>query len=81
MLDQEGNWVDKVNKNGNVIDTTMFPNNWNKERILEEIAFAFENKVADQLSSTHFKGVSTNNIEIEFVISNNEVKTVYPKLN
>jgi len=75
------NGINKVTPSGNIGKSTFFPRNWSKERILEEIAFAFKNKRPDTSSPVHFRGVSTNNIEIEFVILNNEIKTIYPTLN
>lgn len=80
MKDRNGEWVNKLNRQGNIINTTMFPLNWNRQRIMEEVAYAFKNKVPDLSSPVHYKAFSTNNIEIIFVIDNNNIiKTVYPK--
>ncbi|WP_435524622.1 EndoU domain-containing protein [Chryseobacterium indoltheticum] len=53
--------------NGNVIQTTMFPKNWDKQRILEEVAVAWKNKIVDPSSADKFIGTTTNNIGITFL--------------
>ncbi|MBL7778071.1 MAG: EndoU domain-containing protein [Chitinophagales bacterium] len=58
--------------------STFFPEGWNVERIKEEIAFAFKNKSPKEGSSTIFRGYSTDNLEIWFVMINNDIRTVYP---
>ncbi|MBC8756929.1 EndoU domain-containing protein [Kordia sp. YSTF-M3] len=79
MRDGNGNWIDKLNRGNNTITTTMFPKNWDKQRILEEVAFAFKNKIRDISKTVHYEGTSTNGMKIIFVIDNNGiVKTVYP---
>ncbi|MFK7747269.1 MAG: EndoU domain-containing protein [Kordia sp.] len=77
MKGTNGNWIDKYNSSGTIIDTTMFPKNWNKQRILEEVAFAFKNKMVDT-NPIFFFGRTTNGIKIKFVIVNGEITTVFP---
>jgi len=80
MKDVGGNWIDKLAPNGNVIQTTMFPKNWDKQRILEEVAVAWKNKIVDPSSADKFIGTTTNNIEVTFYINNTtgEIGTAFP---
>lgn len=56
----------------------MFPLNWNKQRVMEEVAYAFKNRQPVEGSDVFFDGVSTNNIIIRMVIVNDKITTVYP---
>ena len=58
----------------------MFPKDWDQQRILEEIAYAWENKIQhiNPRMSHIFIGKSSNGIEIEFIVRNGAIKTVYP---
>ncbi|MFC0428060.1 MULTISPECIES: EndoU domain-containing protein [Chryseobacterium] len=80
MKDVGGNWIDKLAPNGNVIQTTMFPKNWDKQRILEEVAVAWKNKIVDPSNADKFIGTTTNNIEVTFYINNTtrEIGTAFP---
>lgn len=70
-------WIKKLTNNGY---STFFPKNWDKQRILEEIAFAFKNKELIKGSSVIFEGISTNGIKINFIIKNSKIITAYPIL-
>ncbi|MBK7957664.1 MAG: EndoU domain-containing protein [Bacteroidetes bacterium] len=65
--------------------TTFFPKNWNKQRIKEEVARAFNHKQQvikktttnlDIIEIYHSK--SSTGFTIEFVYKNGILKTVYP---
>lgn len=77
MKDVGGNWIDKLAPNGNVIQTTMFPKNWDKQRILEEVAVAWKNKVVDT-NPLFYYGNTTNGIRIKFVFDNGIITTAFP---
>jgi hypothetical protein len=72
-------WIEKIDMKGEPLKSTFFPKNWNKERILDEIGFAWENKKIPDISKPHrIEGSTTNGIKIEFIFRDNEIKTVYP---
>ena len=71
-------WIEKINFKGEPLKSTFFPKNWNKERILDEIGFAWDNKKSIDADGVFFEGNATNGIKINFVLRNNEITTVYP---
>ena len=56
----------------------MFPINWDKQRILEEIAYAYMNKVVDNNIPIFHNGTTTNGIKLLFVIRKGIIETVHP---
>jgi Bacterial EndoU nuclease len=74
-----GEWVPKT------AESTMFPKNWSKERIHEEVAFVYENTVNKGigLSKTEngisqYIGNSTNGLKIKIEIKSDKIINSYP---
>ena len=70
-------WVEKTAK-----DHTFFPNEWSKERVVDEIASAFkEGRIKNQPNdpARYFQGRSKSGVFIEgYVDSNGQINTAYP---
>ncbi len=47
---------------------------------MEEVAFAFKNKVQDLSNLSKYKGRTTNGIDVVFYINNNGIGTAFPVL-
>lgn len=76
---KNGQWIDKMDNGGY---SSFFPNSWTKDRIMEEIAFAWKNrKIIDQSKLYEFTGKTTTGQYIIFIERNGEIKTVFPKLD
>ncbi len=76
---KNGEWIDKIDNGGY---TSFFPASWKKDRIIEEIAFAWENrKVIDSTRLFELTGRTTTGQEILFIERNNEIKTIFPILD
>jgi hypothetical protein len=60
--------------------TTFFPINWTGSQVFLECAYAFEHKekVADK--NNIYSSTTLSGIQVEIIIENNEVKTIYPIL-
>ena len=56
--------------------STFFPENWGLQKLVNECYIAFTNKI--QMDENSYRGKTSDNIEIEFIIKNNELKTLYP---
>ena len=63
----------------------MFPKNWSKERIQEEVAFVYENTVAkgstpDVISNSSLKydGLSTSGFKIRIELKDGKIINAYP---
>lgn len=76
IKDSKGNYVDKGNSKGG--KSTMFPENWDKKRIMEEVAYAFQNK--EHMVGNIYEGKSTTGFTIQFKIDNNNIFTAYPTI-
>jgi hypothetical protein len=65
--------------------STMFPKNWSKERITEEVAYVYENTVAKGVgfknevkSIKNYEGLTTSGFEIRIQILNNKIINSHP---
>jgi Bacterial EndoU nuclease len=75
VKDTTGKWI---RKSGNKGYSSFFPDNWDKQKVLEEITHAFNNKVFD--TGNTWKGLTSNGIEIEMYIgTNGEIISAFPK--
>ena len=64
-------------KKGNGGYSTLFPEDWSKEKIKEESLYALKN--AQRTKQNYYKGTSKDGkIKIEFIIKNNKIKSTYP---
>lgn len=66
----------------------MFPKNWNEERIMEEVAFAFkEKKFVSKVTRDNgvvvetYSGKTTAGFEVEFIYNDGVLKSKPPKVN
>ncbi len=66
--------------------TTMFPKNWNDERIMEEVAVAWKNmevswsKIEEGKKVDCFIGKATTGMEIELIFNDGVLITATPKI-
>jgi len=65
-------WIEK-NK-----ASTFFPKDWNLATLLMECKFAFDRIINDDLKKGKIKSVTKSNIEIEMIIKNGKLKSLYP---
>lgn len=72
-----GQWIKKINHSGQLQPTTFFPKNWDKQRIIEEIAYAWQNKVSST-NPNMFLGLTTSGNNIKFYINNGKIATAFP---
>lgn len=75
-----GTPIDKLDaKTGKYKPSTFFPKNWTKQRTLEEIAYAFDNKVKDPNFLNKYIGKTTNGIKVLFQMDVQfNIITIYP---
>ncbi len=59
-------------------DSTMFPKEWSPSQFMLEIYHAYKNKQQCLSEPTIFHSQTATGIRVDFVIKNNEIKTVYP---
>ncbi|WP_166922445.1 EndoU domain-containing protein [Flavobacterium poyangense] len=67
-----GGWIIKKK------NSTFFPNTWTKQKLHEELAFAYNNRA---LKNGHLKGRMSDNVEVVFYTENGIIKSVYPSFN
>lgn len=65
--------------------SSMFPRNWSKERIMEEVAFVYENTVSKGLGFKNeingvknYEGLSTSGFEIKIQVLDNKIINTHP---
>ncbi|HJS01155.1 MAG TPA: EndoU domain-containing protein [Flavobacterium sp.] len=84
--DKNGVWaaiIEKKDSNGNFLrkeKNTFFPNNWNQAIALEELNFASKNIEKKQGTENIYQARTLSGINIEIVIVNDKMKTIYPVL-
>ncbi|NBL66084.1 hypothetical protein GV828_12835 [Flavobacterium sp. NST-5] len=75
---KNGQWIDKMDNGGY---SSFFPSSWTKDRIMEEIAFAWKNRnLIDEVKGL-YRGFTSTGQELIICIKNGEIKTVFPKLD
>ncbi|MEL0454591.1 EndoU domain-containing protein [Flavobacteriaceae bacterium SZ-1-7] len=60
------------------IPSTFFPKNWNLATLLMECKFAFDRLKAENLIDGKVKSVTQSKIEVEMIIKNGKLKSLYP---
>ena len=76
ILKKDGNTIIKLSKDNYV---TLFPLDWDNNRIKNEILYALKNAQQDPIKINEFTGLSSDGqIKIQIIIHNNMVKTAYP---
>jgi hypothetical protein len=60
----DGVWVDKLNQQGKLMKNTMFPVNWNEQRITSEIDSAW-NAGDMTISGSQWSGTSKSGVKIQ----------------
>ena len=65
-------WIEKKTP------STFFPKNWNLATLLMECKFAFDKLQVSDLSDTKIKSITKSNIEVEMIIKNGKLKSLYP---
>ena len=65
-------WIEKK------APSTFFPKNWNLADLLMECKFAFDRLKAEDLIDGKIKSVTHSNIEVEMIIKNGKLKSLYP---
>jgi Bacterial EndoU nuclease len=70
-----GGW--KIKKSTNGFSSTFFPDLWSKQKLQEELAFAFANK--QYKFSNVWIGQMTDGVRVQFHIDNGIIKTAFPK--
>lgn len=85
--DVNGVYIAKVDGRGRLQENSMFPDDWNKQKIIEEISFAYKNKVYSGRGNQWF-GTMSNGRTVTICINGNAinfdattvVKTVWPNM-
>jgi hypothetical protein len=67
-----GKWIVKKN------ESTFFPKDWNLATLLMECKFAFDRIKKGEFKDGKIKSITKSNIEIEMVITNGKLKSLYP---
>lgn len=75
---KNGQWIDKMDNGGY---SSFFPSSWTKDRIMDEIAFAWKNKKEINATDGYFEGLCTTGQKLGMYIKNGEIKTIYPLLD
>jgi len=65
-------WIEKK------IPSTFFPKKWNLATLLMECKFAFDRLKADDLKDGIIKSITESNIEVEIIIKNGKLVSLYP---
>ena len=65
-------WISKKSS------STFFPRSWNIARLLMECKFAFDRLENDKLIDGKIKSITESNIEVEIIIRNGQLKSLYP---
>ncbi|MBT0606786.1 EndoU domain-containing protein [Aequorivita echinoideorum] len=65
-------WIEKKTA------STFFPLNWNLATLLMECKFAFDRLNEEDLNDGKIKSVTQSNIEVEMIIKNGKLKSLYP---
>ena len=76
ILKKDGEIIEKLSKDRY---TTLFPIDWNKNKIKSEILHALQNVQQNPFKANEFIGLSSDGqIKIQIIINNNMIKTAYP---
>ena len=70
-------WVKKVDRVGDIKESTMFPDHWTKEDIVKAINEAFENRVKTSKNNI-YEGMSKSGVKVEMVILDGKIVISYP---
>ncbi len=65
-------WIEKKSA------STFFPKNWNLATLLMECKFAFDRINESDLKDGKIKSITKSNIEVEMIIKNGILKSLYP---
>jgi hypothetical protein len=58
--------------------STFFPDGWSKQKIHEELAFAYSTKYG--VGPNKYIGVMSNGVDIVFYVKNGKITTAYPSI-
>lgn len=70
LNERTGKWIKKSES------TSFFPFDWSLQKLIIECYLAYTNKV--QINDYTFQGKTSQGIMLEFIIRNDQLKTVYP---
>ena len=71
FFDKSNNtWIEKT--------STFFPKNWSIHQLFHECDYAFTNKIKDKSSDSKFTSKTYSGINVEIIIINDNVKSIYP---
>jgi hypothetical protein len=74
--DTKGNWTNKTDNEGY---STFFPDSWDEERTLKEIAYAFGNRISVTDRTSQFIGKTTEGIQVFMQLdSNGKIVSAFP---
>ena len=87
--EMERTWIDIKDANGNFVAKTsnhssFFPTAWSEQKVIEEIALAYKNRVAVPNTQNTFRGTSSEGFDIEFFIKpdgTDDLITAFPSSN
>lgn len=68
------NWIVKKTP------STFFPKKWNLATLLMECKFAFDRLKPEDLTDGKVRSITQSNIEVEMIIKNGKLKSLYPLL-
>lgn len=80
--DKYGVYVANVEVNGVTKKgiSTMFPDNWSPQKIIDEVNIAYsKRKPIAGKNSLYFSGETSNGMKIEMQIKNGKIQTAYPQ--
>lgn len=83
VKNSSGDWIEKRNFKGNLIKNDMFPRDWTKEELLENVSLAYTNKVFTGIGNK-YAGIMSDGKTLIICIDdvntiNEKIKTIWPQ--
>ncbi|WP_338840974.1 EndoU domain-containing protein [Flavobacterium ginsenosidimutans] len=86
IKDTNGNWIPKRDGGGNLINNDMFPRNWSRQELIENISVAYTNKVFNG-TGNQYRGLMSDGKTVIICINGNanvidqttNIKTLWPR--
>lgn len=83
VKNSSGDWIEKRNFKGNLIKNDMFPRDWTKEELLENVSLAYTNKVFTGIGN-QYAGIMSDGKTLIICIDdvntiNEKIKTIWPQ--
>ena len=73
--EKTGKWVKKEKV------TTLFPEDWNIERVFLECHHAYIKREKSKIGDTKYNSITPSGIRVEIIIDNGKLKSIYPLLD